>query len=111
MRIARVSLKKDRKFGSYYGTTKPEPFNTGKHEFKPSFRSIYVSSEMYPGTGKSFFYITSGIHGKMRRYRTRTWYDTEVGNIFASGKTLAEAVRKFTHNFRNKIYNRSGRMK
>lgn len=109
MKIVGVNLKHDRKFGSYFGTTKPEPYDMGKHEFKPSFRSIFISSEMYPGTSKSFFYITSSIHGKLRRYRARTWDDTEVGNIFASGKTLAEAVRKFTHNFKNKIYNKGGR--
>jgi len=109
MRIAGVNLKYDRKFGSDYGTTKPEPYDTGKHEFKPSFRSIFVSSKVYPGTSKSFFYITSSIHGKMRRYRTRTWYDTDVGNIFASGKTLADAVRKFSYNFKNRIYNKASR--
>lgn len=106
MRIAGVNLKFDRRSGSYYGTTRPEPYNTGKHEFKSSFRDIYVSSEMYPRTGRSFFYITSDIHGRMRRYRTRTWYATEVGNIFASGKTLKEAVRRFEHNFKSKIYNK-----
>ncbi len=105
MRIAGVNLKYDRKFGSYFGTTAPEPYSTGKDEFKPSFRTIYVSSEVYPGTSKSFFYITSHIHGRMRRYRTRRWYDTNVANIFASGKTLKEAVRKFERNFKNKIYN------
>lgn len=109
MRVGGVSLKFDRKFGSYFGKTSPEPYSTGKHEFKPSFRSIYVSSEMYPGTKKSFFYITSGIHGKMRRYRTRTWYETEVANVFASGKTLKEAVRKFEYNFKHKVYNKGGR--
>jgi len=106
MKIAGVNLRYDRKFGSYYGTTKPEPYDTGKHEFRPSFRSIYVSSEMYQGTSKSFFYVTSSIHGKMRPYRARTWHDAEVGNIYASGKTLADAVRKFTYKFKNKIYNR-----
>ena len=105
MRLAGVSLKYNRRFGSYYGTTRPEPYSTGKHEFRPSFRFIYVSSEMYPGTSKSFFYITSSIHGKMRRYRARTWYDTDIANIFASGKTLKEAIRKFEYNFKNKIYN------
>jgi len=109
MRIAGVNLKFDRRFGSYYGTTRPEPYNTGKHEFKPSFRSIYVSSEMYPKTSRSFFYVTSSIHGKMRRYRARTWWDTEVGNIFASGKTLKEAVRRFERDFKNKIYNKGAR--
>ncbi len=71
MKIAGVSMKYDRKFGSYFGTTSPEPYNTGKDHFKPSYRSIYVSSEMYPGTSKSFFYITSNIQGKMRLYRHR----------------------------------------
>jgi len=109
MRVAGINLRLDRKFGSYFGTTRPEPYNTGKDEFIPSFRSIFVSSEMYPGTRKSFFYVTSSIHGKMRRYRARTWFDTEVGNIFASGKTRAEAIKKFAHNFRHKIYNRRSR--
>ncbi len=106
MKIAGVNLRYDRKFGSYYGTTSPEPYSTGKDEFKPSFRSIFVSREAYPGTSKSFFYITSHIHGRMRRYRTRNWYSTEVANIFASGKTLKEAARKFAHNLKNKIYNK-----
>ena len=109
MKIAGISMKFNRKFGSYYGTTSPEPYNVGKHHFKPSYRSIYVSSEMYPNTSKSFFYAASGIHGSMRLYRHRDWFATEVANIFASGKTLKEAVRKFEHKFKNKIYNVRGR--
>lgn len=103
--IAGVNLRRDTKFGSYYGTTKAEKVNTGKNEFIPSFRAIFVSGEMYPGTDKSFFYITSHIHGKMRLYRHRDWNEADVANIFASGKTLGEAIEKFTHNFSNKIYN------
>ena len=104
MKIAGVNMKFDRKFGSYFGRTSPEPYSTGKNQFKPSFRGIYVSSEMYPGTSKSFFYITSSIHGKMRLYRHRDWHDTEVGNIYAHGKTLKEAVKRFTIKFKSKSY-------
>ncbi len=107
MKINNVELKYDKSFGSYFGTTEPENYNTGKNHFKPTFRSIFISSEMYKGTDKSFFYITSSIHGRMRLYRCRNWFDTEIGNIFASGKTLKEAVNKFEHNFKNFIYNRS----
>ena len=109
MKIAGVTMKYDRSFGSYYGTTKPEPYSTGKNHFIPSYRSIYVSSEMYPGTSKSFFYITSSIHGKMRLYRHHDWNVADVANIFASGKTLKGAVKEFERKFKGKIYNRSGR--
>ena len=108
MKIAGVNMKYNRKYGSYYGTTKPEPYSTGKDHFIPSFRSIYVSSEMYPGTSRSFFYVTSNIHGKMRQYRHRDWFSTDIANIFASGKTLKSAVTAFERNFRSKIYNRRG---
>jgi len=108
MKIAGVSMKYNRKFGSYYGTTSPEPYSTGKNSFKPSFRSIYVSSEMYPGTSKSFFYVTSDIHGKMRLYRHRDWNDANVANIFAHGKTLKAAIASFERKFKSKTYNRSG---
>ena len=109
MRVAGVNLKHDRKFGSYYGTTRPEPYSTGKDHFKPAFRSIYVSSEANPGTSKSFFYITSHIHGKMRLYRHRDWFSTDIANIFAGGKTLKSAVAKFERAFRSKTYNRRSR--
>jgi hypothetical protein len=103
-----ITLKYNKEYGSYFGTTKPEPYNTGKDHFKPTFRSIYISSEMYSGTDKSFFYITSHIHGSMRLYRHRNWYDTDVANIFASGKTLEEAVVKFTNNLTHLDYNKGG---
>lgn len=106
--IAGIPMKHDPEFGSYFGKIKPEPYNTGKDKFVPSFRTIYVSSEMYPGTDKNFIYITSNIHGKMRKYRTKNWYETEIANIYASGKTLKEAIEKFEHNFKNKIYNIRG---
>jgi len=105
VKIAGIKMSYDKEFGSYFGTTEPENYNTGKHHFKPQFRFIYISSECYPGTDKSFFYITSHIKGQMRHYRCQTWYDTDIANIFASGKTLEEAIQKFTHNFNNKIYN------
>lgn len=109
MKIAGIPMKKDESFGSYFGTTEPEPYDTGRDEFKPQYRHIFVSSEMYPGTDKSFFYVTSDINGKMRIYRHRDWFDTDVGNIFASGKTLKDAVSSFEYNFKNLIYNRAGK--
>jgi hypothetical protein len=108
MVINGITLKHNREFGSYFGTTKPEPYDVGKNYFKPTFRSIYISSEMYSGTDESFFYITSHIHGSMRLYRHKYWNDTEVGNIFASGKTLDEAVAKFTNNLTHLNYNKGG---
>lgn len=105
MKIANIELKYDKHFGSYFGTTVAEPYSTGKNHFKPAYRSIFISSNMYPNTNKDFIYITSSIHGLMRLYRHRVWFDTEVGNIFASGKTLDEAVKKFEYNFAHKIYN------
>lgn len=107
MKLCNVNLKFDKGFGSYFGTTIPEPYNVGKNHFKPSYRYIFISSRMYPNTAKDFIYITSGITGSMRLYRHKTWFDTEIGNIFASGKTLTEAIEKFEHNFTNKIYNQS----
>lgn len=101
-----IPMKYNRKQGSYFGTTKAEPYNTGKNSFKPRHRTIYISSQMYPGTSKSFYYITSSISGKMRLYRHRDWLETEVANIFASGKTLQATVKKFERNLRNKVYNR-----
>jgi hypothetical protein len=103
----KILMKYDPSFGSYFGTTAPEPYPTGKNHFKPSFRSIFISGEMYPGTDRSFFYITSSIHGEMRLYKHRDWFDTEVGNIFVSGKTREEAIKKFEHNLKNLIYNKS----
>ena len=105
MRINNMELKYNKKFGSYFGTIPAEKYDTGKNHFIPKFRTIYVSSEMYPGTDKSFFYVTSSIHGKMRLYRHKDWFETDVANIFASGKTLREAVSKFKHNLTHLIYN------
>ena len=107
MKVANVSLKFDKGFGSYFGTTVAEPYNIGKNHFKPLYRSVYISSEMYPSTEKNFIYITSSIHGRMRLYRHRNWFDAEIGNIFASGKTLNEAIKKFEYNFKHKTYNKS----
>jgi hypothetical protein len=103
-----IKLRYSREHGSYFGTTTPEPYDTGKDHFKPAFRSIYISSEMYKGTAKSFFYITSHIHGSMRLYRHRYWYDADIANIFASGKTLEEAVIQFTNNLTHLNYNKGG---
>jgi len=105
MKINDIKLKYDKSFGSYFGTTKAEKYNTGKNHFKPLYRIIYISSPMYPKTKKNFYYITSSIVGKMRLYKHRTWFDTEIGNIFASGKTLKKVVKKFEHNLSNYIYN------
>lgn len=103
-----ITLKHDEGFGSYYGTTEPEPYDMGKHHFKPKFRSIFISSEMYKGTAQSFFYITSSIRGSLRLYRHRYWNDAKVGNIFAHGKTLEEAVMRFTNNLTHLNYNKGG---
>jgi hypothetical protein len=107
MKIANVNLKYDKEFGSYFGTTIAEPYDVGKNHFKPLYRFIFVSSNMYPDTNKDFIYITSNITGQMRLYRCRNWFETEIGNIFASGKTLKEAVDKFEYKFKNKIYNKN----
>jgi len=85
-----------------FGTIKPEFYDVGKNHFKPTFRSVYVAICDWQG---GFVYITSGIVGTYRGYRCRNSYETELGNIFASGKTLTEAVKKFKYNFINKIYN------
>ena len=84
---------------SVFGTQPAEEYNTGKDHFVPKYRSVFF------GTAKDGYYITSNIHGKMRNYRCRTEYDTEIGNIFGHGKTIDEALRSFSHNFINKIYN------
>ena len=102
----KIEVKESKDFGSYFGTVEAEKYDTGKDHFKPKYRSIYISSEMYPGTDRSFFYITSDIQGEMRLYRHQYWFNAEIGNIFASGKTLKETIAKFEHNFINKIYNK-----
>ena len=99
-------LKRDKDMGSYFTTIEAEPYDTGKHHFRPKHRIIYVSGEMYPGTEKNFIYITSEIMGELRLYRHRYWYSTGMGNIFASGKTLDEAIEEFSYNLKHKIYNR-----
>lgn len=98
-----MNLKYNRDFGNYFGTVTPEPYDTGKDHFKPSFRSIYVSSRMKDGG----YYVTSSICGQMRLYRHHYWNEAEIGNIFAHGETLKEAITKFRHNLDNLIYNRS----
>ena len=105
MKVAGIKLRHDKGFGSYFGTTEPENYDTGKHHFEPKFRYVYVSSKCNSGTDLPFFYITSNIAGKMRRYRCWYWYETSIANIFASGTTLEEAIKKFNRNFSHKIYN------
>jgi len=105
MTIDGVKLRKDKTFGSYFGTTEPEPYSIGKNHFVPKYRYIYISSEMYPKTDKNFVYITSNIVGSMRLYRHKNWFDTNIANIFASGKTLSEAVVNFEVKFKAKEYN------
>ena len=87
-----------------FGTIKPETYNTGKNHFKPSFRSVYIADCDWQG---GFVYITSNIYGIMKLYRCKTEFETEIGNIFTSGKTRSEAIKKFVYNFTNKIYNKS----
>jgi len=68
-------------------------------------RDVYIG-HMYPNQpDKEFWYITSHIKFKARKYRGRTSYEAEILNIFGSGKTLEDAMTRFEHNFRNKIYN------
>lgn len=99
-------MKKNDDMNSYFGTIEAEPYNTGKDHFIPKHRTIYISGNMYPGTKKDFIYITSDLMGKMRLYWHRDWFETGIGNIFASGKTLEEAMTKFEYKYKNKIYNK-----
>ncbi len=82
-----------------WGRKAPEPFNTGKNHFEPTFRDVFIA----PCQGG--YYVTSHIHGQMRRYRCRYWNETTIVNIFGGGKTLSEAVTKFVDNFKSKTYN------
>ncbi len=88
-----------------FGTIKPESYSVKPDHFTPTFRTVYVADCDWRG---GFCYVTSSITGTYRGYRCRNSYDTEVGNIFASGKTRAEALAKFAENFANKKYNRAG---
>jgi len=98
--------------GSLHGTLPAEPYDTGKDHFVPKFRDVHVSSPMRNGRNADgskhpvFYYVTSAIHGEMRRYRCRHSYETCVGNIFASGATKREAVLKWIERFRRLEYNR-----
>jgi len=65
------------------------------HFTATSKRGAYVG-HMYPSTTKSFWYITSNIVGDFRGYKCRTVYHNhQVGNVFGSGTTLEDAVKKF----------------
>jgi hypothetical protein len=85
-----------------WASMEAEPYDVGKDHFKPRYRDVYV------GDCCNGFYVTSHIKGRMRGYRCRREYDTDVGNIFAGGKTLEIAITQFIHNFQNKIYNQCG---
>ena len=95
-------MKKDKLMSelSVFGIIPAEPYNVGKNHFAPTYRSVFF------GTAKGGYYITSGIHGKMRLYHCRSTEDTEIGNIFGHGKTIKEALKNFAYNFTNKIYNK-----
>ena len=87
---------------SVFGTIDAENYDVGKNHFEPRYRSVYF------GEAVGGFYITSSIHGKMRLYRCRKTEDTQIANIFGKGKTIEAALKDFAHNFKNKIYNKSG---
>lgn len=97
----------DKEFGSSFGTIKPETYNVGKNHFKPDYRFVYVSSAMYPNTSKNFYYVTSNIVGQYREYRHQEWFENELGNIFASGKTRNQAILEFVNKFKTLSYNLS----
>lgn len=94
-----------------FGTCKPEPYPTGRDHFKPRFRHVAV---MGPSRGRNpdgtptpvFYTVTSDIHGSMRGYRCRHWFDTTVGNIFAYAPTQRGAVLAWLEKFKNKTYNK-----
>lgn len=85
--------------GTQWGQQTPEPYDTGKDHFIPQMRDVFI------GTAKGGFYVTSHLKGKMRQFRCRTWFDTDVGNIFGGGSTLQEAISEFVANFLSKTYN------
>ena len=92
---------------SLWGNMTPEKVvDVGKDTFRPLFRDVFVSG--YCRQHGGFYYITSHIKGTLHRHRSRYCNDNpdaQFANIFASGKTLAEAVEKFVRNFKNRIYN------
>lgn len=88
-----------------FATIAAESYSVGKNHFTPRSRHVYVSTAMYPTTIKNFYYITSNISGMYRGYRCKNSYETEIGNIYASGKTVKEALELFVYNFTHKIYN------
>src|ERR1035437_878588 len=85
----------------YWGNTKAEPYDAGKHHFTPECRDVYI------GWGNGGWYITSDPKGGLRRYRCHDSHTVHLANIFGGGKTLEKAVAEFTHNFKHKVYNRS----
>lgn len=94
-----------------FGTIAPEPYDVGKNHFEPRIRTVFVSSQMKVQGREPFFYVTSNIVGRWRGYRCKTWNENaEVGNIFGSGPTREEAIRRFIVNFKAKTYNRSSHM-
>jgi hypothetical protein len=82
-----------------WGTIEAEPYDVGKDHFTPRHRDVYI------GRVKTGWYITSDIKGKMRGYRCRRVFDTNIGNIIGIGSTLKEALEQFEANFKSKTYN------
>lgn len=82
-----------------WGYQSSEPYNTGKDEFRAKFRDVFIAKT------KTGFYVTSHIKGTMRRYRSRTWHETDIANIFGHGTTLQMAIDQFITNFVSLNYN------
>ena len=109
MNIAQVRLKL-RKLGfqfdgtSRYGVHKDREIVRLKY-YHPANgrRDIYVSTQMYRGSNKSFYYITSHLKTLQRRKWTQRYEEIKLKNIFGSGITLEDALNDFEQDWNKKM--------
>ena len=73
------------------------------HFHATSNRGVFAAHMYDDDATKDFWYVTSNLSGEYRQYRGRNFYNAKFGNIFGSGKTLAQAVDVFLKNYKEWI--------
>lgn len=82
------------------GFCEAEKVDTGKDHFSPLFRSVTLIKSIHGG-----YCISSGVKGKMRRYRCRNENEIELKKVVVSGPNLQDALEKFISKFNAEVSN------
>ena len=90
--------------GTYrFGEKCPEHINLHPNHFEPKFRKVWISKEARGNCRDKInginFLVSGHIRGKFRKYRSRNFYDKDVGYISGLGRTLKEAVDNYVTSY------------